>query len=57
MERMIVNHEWEDAAGAYVWVFRRHSFGGIKERYEKPRRRKDEIFIPNLTRIFPLYNC
>ena len=57
MGRMIVNHEWEDAAGAYVGVIRPHSLGGIKERYEKPRRRKDEIFIPNLTRIFPLYNC
>ena len=57
MGRMIVNLEWEDAAGAYVGVFRRHSLGGITERYEKPRRRKDEFFPPNLIRIFPLYNC
>jgi hypothetical protein len=57
MGRMIMNHEWEDAAGAYVEVFRRHSRGGIIVGYEKPRLRKDKIFIPNLTRILPLYNC
>jgi hypothetical protein len=48
-----MNHEWEDAAGAYVGVFGRHSPGGIIEGYEKARLRKDKIFIPNLTRIFP----
>ena len=54
MGRMIVNHEWEDAAGAYVGVFLGHSPGRIKEMYEKPRRRKDGIFIPNFTRFSPL---
>ena len=55
MGRMTVNHEWEDAAGTFVGVFCGHSPGRIKERYEKPRRRKDGILIPNLTRIFLLY--
>jgi hypothetical protein len=46
-----MNHEWEDAAGAYVGVFGWHSLGEIIEGYEKPRLRKDKIFIRNSTRM------